>query len=423
MKSSYRDLTPEARDKTRKCSKSQVAVIARFIGPAGGQTAPPATAPGLAFPPSTAELTPSLTELTIASAPNATVAAEAVVECATAPGSASSTKVGDAGGDAGRDERIIVSLMLQVGERTHVSALVDLPRYGERDRPGVKAPATPRIDSVDAPIVGSSVVDLGGCQPCEGEDNGADDEERKDVYVARYANCYRGNTDVNRHAEEFLLEDRTLLEHLRQRTVLLPSSSDNEERARLLSPGGHRLVLYMTYQPCHHSGGRVPKEALSRLSYATSAPQHPTTCSEHLREYFLRELRPRGVALELVLAGELRLPASGRQKGREREGRADTSRAKLRWSDSQRRCVQGDVGGGFASVRGRAARLREQVRGGARGHAHAACRGQEIPSSPATQTASHRSPRLPSPSAPLGFPPPPLLTSVPAPHVFDAGRV
>jgi len=65
---------------------------------------------------------------------------------------------------------------------------------------------------------------------------------------------------------------------------------------------GLRLLLYMTYQPCHHSGGRVPKEALGRLSYAASAPQHPATCSERLRDFYIKELRPYGVALELVLA-------------------------------------------------------------------------------------------------------------------------
>eukprot|EP00900_Chrysochromulina_parva_P006000 jgi/Chrpa1/15400/Chrysochromulina_OHIO_Genome00005171-RA len=65
---------------------------------------------------------------------------------------------------------------------------------------------------------------------------------------------------------------------------------------------GLRLLLYMTYQPCHHSGGRVPKEALGRLSYASSAPVHPATCSESLRDFYIKELRPYGVALELVLA-------------------------------------------------------------------------------------------------------------------------
>ena len=27
------------------------------------------------------------------------------------------------------------------------------------------------------------------------------------LYVARYANCYQGNTDINIHAEHFLLKD------------------------------------------------------------------------------------------------------------------------------------------------------------------------------------------------------------------------
>ena len=66
---------------------------------------------------------------------------------------------------------------------------------------------------------------------------------------------------------------------------------------------GLELSLYMTYQPCHHSGGRVPKGMTGNLGYAAAAPQHPTTCSEHLKAFYLAELKPRGVALELVLVG------------------------------------------------------------------------------------------------------------------------
>ena len=186
----------------------------------------------------------------------------------------------------------------------------------------------------------------------------AEEAERDvDLYVARYANCYRGNTDVNIHAEEFLLEDLQLLETLHGRVshadrlladavkslgggggggsgpknntftpglveVVNTSSDDPFGRFGGPKPGapppnigdflaqtrereaetGLRLLLYMTYQPCHHSGGRVPKEALGRLSYASSAPVHPATCSESLRDFYIKELRPYGVALELVLA-------------------------------------------------------------------------------------------------------------------------
>ena len=69
-----------------------------------------------------------------------------------------------------------------------------------------------------------------------------------------------------------------------------------------LGEGGGRLVLYLTYQPCHHSGGRVSKGAILHPSAAALAAWHPATCSEHLKKYFLTELKPRGVQLELVLA-------------------------------------------------------------------------------------------------------------------------
>ena len=64
-----------------------------------------------------------------------------------------------------------------------------------------------------------------------------------------------------------------------------------------------RLLLYMTYQPCHHSGGRVPKAALAREGAAVGeVAVHPTTCSERLREFFLSRVAPNGVGLTLILA-------------------------------------------------------------------------------------------------------------------------
>ena len=38
------------------------------------------------------------------------------------------------------------------------------------------------------------------------------------------------------------------------------------------------------------------------VQYVTHAPEHPATCSERLRDFYLRKLKPRGVSLELVLA-------------------------------------------------------------------------------------------------------------------------
>ena len=77
---------------------------------------------------------------------------------------------------------------------------------------------------------------------------------------------------------------------------LLPADGPAPEEGS----SGLVLVLYMTYQPCHHSGGRVPK--MAGAGYAAHAPEHPATCSERLRDFYLRKLKPRGVSLELVLA-------------------------------------------------------------------------------------------------------------------------
>ena len=73
-----------------------------------------------------------------------------------------------------------------------------------------------------------------------GGEGGEGAGERMERYVARYANCYRGNTNVNVHAEEFMLEDDQLAIHL-----------------AALEPGDEaELRLYMTYQV-----GRAPMHA------------------------------------------------------------------------------------------------------------------------------------------------------------------
>ena len=69
--------------------------------------------------------------------------------------------------------------------------------------------------------------------------------------------------------------------------------------------GGVELRLYMTYQPCHHSGGRVPKDIIARGGEGADVAElqaHQTSCSERLLAFYERSLRPKGVALSLVLA-------------------------------------------------------------------------------------------------------------------------
>jgi hypothetical protein len=112
----------------------------------------------------------------------------------------------------------------------------------------------------------------------------------------RYANCFRGRSEWNVHAEEFMLADPQLL-------ALLRGGSDaGGDRARILR-------LYMSYQPCHHSGGRLPEaktpeDARKQLELAARRKDqgHPTSCSERLRAFYEAEMREHAISLELVVA-------------------------------------------------------------------------------------------------------------------------
>ena len=101
--------------------------------------------------------------------------------------------------------------------------------------------------------------------------------------------CLRGRSEDNTHAEEFLLADAALADAIAR------------------AAAGARLELLMTYQPCHHSGGRLrpvdaPPAAAAPPPSARAASKHPTSCSVRLLEWCEAELRPRGVALVLAMA-------------------------------------------------------------------------------------------------------------------------
>jgi hypothetical protein len=46
----------------------------------------------------------------------------------------------------------------------------------------------------------------------------------------------------------------------------------------------------------------VPKDERAREGYLSEMPVHETSCSERLKDYFVAQLQPHGVALCLVLA-------------------------------------------------------------------------------------------------------------------------
>ena len=99
----------------------------------------------------------------------------------------------------------------------------------------------------------------------------------RDVYVARYSNCFKGSSESNVHAERFMLADPGMARALDE----VKDAKAHGTRAR--------LVLYLTYQPCHHSGGH------SRRGMG----EHGTSCTELLCEYVRDVLAPIGVALEV----------------------------------------------------------------------------------------------------------------------------
>jgi hypothetical protein len=111
----------------------------------------------------------------------------------------------------------------------------------------------------------------------------------------RYANCFRGNSEFNVHAEEFLLEDQALITALdglegaeHPKLGRCSASEEGVEPPKVLTTAAGpaaelaaELTLFMTYQPCHHSGGNVPRGDHARAMYAEHpcerSPRRPCT--------------------------------------------------------------------------------------------------------------------------------------------------
>jgi len=120
-----------------------------------------------------------------------------------------------------------------------------------------------------------------GCEPCPRKTVccvarllGGGGEE---LHVGRYVNCFRGHGTTNLHAEHFLTRDPVL-----ERAVQSLSEGG----------GGGRLVLYLTYQPCHNSGGH--DEATMGAEY--------TSCTQLLLRYHEALLAPRAIELHIKVA-------------------------------------------------------------------------------------------------------------------------
>lgn len=84
------------------------------------------------------------------------------------------------------------------------------------------------------------------------------DELGDTIFLRKYQNEFRGHTEENLHVEDIMIADETLSEVLED------------------DPRGKKIVtLYISYQPCHHSGGYVKLKGL-----------HKKSCTEVLMKWF-----------------------------------------------------------------------------------------------------------------------------------------
>ena len=96
-----------------------------------------------------------------------------------------------------------------------------------------------------------------------------------DTFVSRYFNCWQGASETNLHAEHFLLADQDLAAAVSR-----------------LPEGAGRLLIYLTYQPCHHSGGHRRQ----------GMGAHSLSCTNLLLSYMREQLAPRRLGLALRIA-------------------------------------------------------------------------------------------------------------------------
>ncbi|EOD31111.1 hypothetical protein EMIHUDRAFT_434394 [Emiliania huxleyi CCMP1516] len=190
-----------------------------------------------------------------------------------------------------------------------VARLQTQPRRSGQDQ-AVAAPSATDTSAVHGLAASTATLSLSGAarqtaactaaaaSSADASAPAAADARWSDLYIARYSNCWRGSSESNVHAEQFLLQD----EDLRSAIAALASAAtpgtiggDGGDSGGDGGGGGrrhrHRLLLYLTYQPCHHSGGH------SRRLLG----EHSTSCTSLLCA-FVREvlalLRREGVALQ-----------------------------------------------------------------------------------------------------------------------------
>lgn len=107
---------------------------------------------------------------------------------------------------------------------------------------------------------------------------------QKTLYLNHYSNSFRGHTESNVHAEENMIADKKLETVLLRRPVLTTAVTTG-----MANNSDLQVDLYITYQPCHHSGGG--RKLHGHL--------HQTSCTDRVLKWFKERLQLRGIRLTI----------------------------------------------------------------------------------------------------------------------------
>jgi len=102
-----------------------------------------------------------------------------------------------------------------------------------------------------------------------------EDNADKELFWRHYENDYRYNSEKTVHVEQLIQDDKELRQCIREK-------KDNNLH----------LKLYITFQPCHHSGGGQNFEN-----------EHKTSCTVSLLEYWQKVLDPLGIRFTIKCFG------------------------------------------------------------------------------------------------------------------------
>jgi hypothetical protein len=93
--------------------------------------------------------------------------------------------------------------------------------------------------------------------------------------TARYTNCRR------QHAEQFMINDSAMMSCIQS------------------AKPGDDLIMYMKFQPCHHSSGNA---RVNPEGYLFKNKCDTRSCTALVREFYVNELKPRGLRLVIKCA-------------------------------------------------------------------------------------------------------------------------